>query len=127
MKAGEHGPDELYEKFHVYKAKHELNQLIPLDEMSPSQRDKMVYRESDRLGHDGEFIFVLRPETYDMAAQAALLEYDRCCEHAYPQLSAQITRRVREIQQEVQQVAWDHNIDLESAYRLRAAMRKESH
>lgn len=116
MKAGEHGPDELYDKFHVYKSK---------DHNNPHDPHFSCYDTEARLGHDGEFIFVLRPETYDMAAQAALLEYARTCEYAYPQLSAQITRKVGEIQKEVQQVAWDHSIDLEAAYRLRAAQRAE--
>lgn len=87
MKAGEHGPDELYDKFHVYKTK----SLIEGDE------ELNAYDKNDRLGNNGEFIFVLRPETNDRAAIEALETYARVCEFSYPELSVEIVQRLTEI------------------------------
>lgn len=80
-----HGPDELYDKFAVYKAGKEWSDVPGLD----------LFHTADRLGQDGEFIFVLRPET-DREACEALKRYVHLVAHRAPKLaqtiSAQLTR-----------------------------------
>jgi hypothetical protein len=75
MEANDHGPDELYDKFRVYKAS--------------SGRE---------LTGRGEFIFVLRPETNDHAARAALYAYADACKYAYPDLSKQILDKLEALE-----------------------------
>ena len=74
MIEGEHGPDDLYHKYTVVKNSTggELDQNI-------------------------EFIFVLRPETNDKAALAALDTYANVCEATYPGLAGQIRTKVASI------------------------------
>jgi hypothetical protein len=100
MKPNEHGPDELYEKFHVYKAKH----AEEVRDDSGNLMERLGYAWGSRLGADGEFVFVLRPETNDKAAQAALAEYARCCEGSYPGLSASIVRELTRIDERVKAI-----------------------
>lgn len=100
MKAGEHGPDELYDKFKVYRAK-----------------------TGKELTGRGEFIFVLRPETNDDAAVAALHEYARVCKDTYPSLSTAIERRLADIEQSVEWMMGDAGVDRDTAFRLLAEER----
>lgn len=110
---GLHGPDKLYDKFHVYKSKSEV------------QADEQLnaYDKSDRLGHDGEFIFVLRPESNDPAAIAALLEYARACEGSYPELSRQIVRELTRIRGTIDFIMTGVGCDEAEAYRILAEQR----
>lgn len=114
MRPGEHGPDELYEKFHVYKAKSEV------------QGDEVLnaYDKSDRLGNDGEFIFVLRPETNDKAAIEALLTYARVCEASYPELSRQIVEQLTELRDAINFIQVGTGCNEDEAYRILAERRK---
>lgn len=88
MKAGEHGPDKLYDKFVVCKSKHATIDpdmgcvLVPIDK---------------RLGAGKEFLFVLRPETDDDAAIAALHTYAEICERTYPGLAHDIREQLLRI------------------------------
>lgn len=74
MKAGEHGPDKIYRKFSVSKVSTGLE-----------------------LNQDVEFIFVLRPETDDQAALAALETYADVCQDTYPELASQLRNQVARI------------------------------
>lgn len=87
MKAGEHGPDELYDKFRVFKAKHLQPDALGLVQ---------AFGVEHELTHR-EFIFVLRPETADHAAIAALRTYARVCRATYPNLADQIEEKLKEI------------------------------
>jgi hypothetical protein len=89
MKAGEHGPDELYNKFTVVKTK-DVTQWGQLKEFAP---------EDELTGKD-EFIFVLRPETNDKAAIAALDYYAHMIKDAYPQLAEHIKKELERIQRD---------------------------
>lgn len=88
MKAGEHGPDELYDKFTVVKSKHVMESL--LDE------DYRIFYYANELTHKDEWIFVLRPETNDKAAIAALRTYARVCAPTYPGLARAIEAKIKE-------------------------------
>lgn len=74
MKAGDHGPDELYEKFKVQKTK-----------------------SGYELDWSREFFFVLRPETDDHAARAALAAYAGACSDSYPELAQAIWQELYRI------------------------------
>lgn len=115
MKPGEHGPDELYEKFHVYKAKECLTGTL--------DKPWVVYDSRTRKGADGEFVFVLRPETNDKAAQLALAEYARCCEGSYPELSASIVRELTRIRARVKAIMQMGDCTEDEAYRVMAEFR----
>lgn len=97
MKPGEHGPDKLYDKFRVFRAK-----------------------TGEELTGRGEFMFVLRPETNDQAAVQALMAYARACEHSYPQLAQDIMAELRRIEDEVTSMALETGVSLEQAYRARS-------
>lgn len=114
MKAGEHGPDELYDKFHVYKTK----SLIVTEEYDKGQvnGDLNAFDKNDRLGNNGEFIFVLRPETNDKAAQEALETYARMCEFSYPELSAQIVSRLTQLRKTILSLR-EEGLSEDDAYR----------
>lgn len=75
MKAGDHGPDQRYNKFRVEKVS-----------------------SGYVLDYEREFYFVLRPETADGAAIAALQAYADECEAVYPQLARDIWEQVDRIQ-----------------------------
>lgn len=81
-----HGPDELYDKFAVYKAGKEWSDVPGLD----------LFHTTDRLGQDGEFIFVLRPET-DREAFMALKEYVHLVRRRNPQLAFDINNQLGRI------------------------------
>lgn len=117
MKPGEHGPDELYDKFHVYKAKHVTKDPTYLVNQYP---------KVSRLGADGEFIFVLRPETNDKAAQNALAEYARSCEGSYPELSASIVRELTRIDARVKAIMKMGSCDEDTAYRIMREWAKDT-
>lgn len=118
MEKDQHGPDKLYEKFHVYKAKEAREQHL-----SSHNPVEMVYDSRTRLGADGEFVFVLRPETNDKAAQLALAEYARCCEGSYPELSQGIVRELTRIRARVKAIMQMGDCDEDEAYRVMAEFR----
>jgi hypothetical protein len=91
VKAGEHGPDKVYDKFTVVKSKHV--------EREEGEDPEAWFPIEKELTNKGEFIFVLRPETNDKAAIAALKEYAYICGPVYPELSQQILDKVEEIEQ----------------------------
>lgn len=115
MEKDQHGPDKLYEKFHVYKTKECLTGTL--------DKPWVVYDSRTRLGDDGEFVFVLRPETNDKAAQEALLQYARVCEHSYPGLAAAIVAEITFIQKRVQAIMVLGDCDEDEAYRVMAEFR----
>ena len=79
MKAGEHGPDKLY----------------------PQHKFKVIKNSTGlEIDQDIEFVFVLRPETDDKAALAALKAYADTCAETYPNLSQEILAHVRRITRE---------------------------
>lgn len=87
MKAGEHGPDVLYDKFLVAKMKNVYG-----------DGDELIVLEQDRINPPGgEFVFVLRPETDDQAAIAALWTYAVVCEATYPGLALDIREQLTRI------------------------------
>lgn len=90
--AGAHGPDELYDKFTVVKTKH-VNRVNfgPM----PS-KDYRVFKAQDELTHKGEWVFVVRPETNDGAAVAAIEAYADACEETYPGLAAALRAKLVE-------------------------------
>lgn len=90
MKAGEHGPDELYDKFMVYKTKN----VLPYGPTVEDRPDLNMFRASDELTHK-EFVFVLRPEADDSAAVEALFVYADFCEATYPGLARDIRKKLQ--------------------------------
>lgn len=74
MNKGEHGPDKLYNKFTVIKNS-----------------------TGKELDPEVEFFFVLRPETNDRAAIAALETYAKKAEYTYPELANQILTQLARI------------------------------
>lgn len=95
MKSGEHGPDEIYDKFTVVKSKHVVEDEIRHPPTGQRVRIKRFDLEHE-LTHKDEWIFVLRPETNDKAAIAALRTYARVCAATYPELSEQIEKKINE-------------------------------
>lgn len=87
MKAGEHGPDELYDKFTVVKTK----DVVPY-----VNKEWKEFPTSKELSGKDEFIFVLRPET-DKAAIEALSLYGFLIRESYPNLSRQILLQLERI------------------------------
>lgn len=77
----EHGEDGLRRKFDVYKHRDRWAN----DEITY----RNMYYEDDRIGADGEFVFVLRPET-DREAWLALRKYAIGVRHRAPQLGIDI-------------------------------------
>lgn len=124
MKPGEHGPDELYEKFHVYKPR-DGRTICPvaIEDRRGGAPTYPSYPDVDRLGADGEFVFVLRPESNDKAAQAALAEYARCCEGSYPGLAAGIVRELTRIDARVKAIMQMGECSEDEAYRVMAKFR----
>lgn len=94
METGEHGPDRLYDKFRVFRAK-----------------------TGEELTGRGEFIFVLRPETNDMAAVAALSCYAAACEGTYPQLVQDILAELRRFEDQVEIEMAEMGVDRAQACR----------
>jgi hypothetical protein len=74
MIAGDHGPDKRYNKFRVIKNSNRYE-----------------------LDYEREFYFVLRPETNDEAAIAALEIYAHMCRDSYPGLADDIERELERI------------------------------
>lgn len=92
MKAGEHGPDKVYNKFTVVKSKH-----VGVDKFDHSSDEEIKWFPADKeLTNKDEWIFVLRPETNDQAAIAALWAYAAVCRTTYPQLADEIEAKLRE-------------------------------
>lgn len=87
----EHGEDGLRDKFSVYKTK----------DITPSGKypDLGTVVFEDRIGADGEFIFVLRPET-DCAAWGALADYAKRVRSRAPKLASDIERELLRIHSE---------------------------
>jgi hypothetical protein len=86
----DHGEDGLRRKFDVYKPRDgRVSMTHPLCR---------IYAADHRIGADGEFIFVLRPET-DEEAWWALQHYANWLGIAErdPQLAADIRRELRRI------------------------------
>lgn len=85
----DHGDYGMRRKFDVYKPRdaHHDTDL---------SGNIVTYLPEDRIGADGEFIFVLRPET-DRAAWAALIDYADNVERRAPQLAADIHCELRRI------------------------------
>lgn len=86
----DHGPDGLRDKFSVYKSRERL--------LGPRQAVDM-YSATARIGADGEFVLVLRPET-DIAAWLALREYAHLVQFRAPQLTQDIRRELARIDDE---------------------------
>jgi hypothetical protein len=82
----DHGDDGLRRKFDVYKHK---------DALVRGQAN-IMYPTDALLGTDGEFIFVLRPET-DYEAVCALLMYSLLVKGRAPQLAADINTELDRI------------------------------
>jgi hypothetical protein len=85
----DHGAPGLRRKFDVYK---------PAGAYDTPNPELVAYTRSARLGADGEFVFVLRPET-DACAWLALREYAHEVVQRDPELARDIKRelaRVRE-------------------------------
>lgn len=94
MNAGEHGPDELYDKFRVFRTK-----------------------TGEELTRRGEFILVLRPETNDRAAQEAILRYADVAEETYPEFADQLRLQVDQIRRRAANTAVERSTSLSEAYR----------
>lgn len=86
----DHGEPGLRRKFDVYKTS---DGFPPLPISLPNTRG---YPYSARLGADGEFVFVLRPET-DAAAWLALREYAHEVLRRDPALAADIRAELARI------------------------------
>jgi len=86
----EHGADGLRAKFAVYKTA----DRIQWDALGESYRDE--FASSKRIGEDGEFVFVLRPES-DHGAWVALGVYAHQVEARSPQLAAGIRAQLQRI------------------------------
>lgn len=84
----DHGAPGLRDKFSLYKTK----TRVPHDDDDVTD----LYWSHERIGADGEFIFVLRPET-DRAAASALLAYAIQVTRRDPQLADEIRAKVRAI------------------------------
>lgn len=89
----EHGNDGLRRKFDVYK---------PRTDVAPPGTGYSMYPQNERLGADGEFVFVLRPEV-DREAWYALHQYAHFVAERAPQLAADIREQLHRIL-----VAQDH-------------------
>lgn len=89
--SGAHGPDEIYDKFTVVKSKHVFTTY-------PDGSPPLVkaFYDEDELTHKDEWIFVVRPETNDGAAVAAIEAYADACEATYPRLAAALRARLVE-------------------------------
>lgn len=88
MEAEAHGPDEIYDKFTVVKSKD-----VSWDDTWQTKN----FLPDDELTNKDEFIFVLRPETNDLAAIAALHAYAEHCADTYPELATQIMNQLERI------------------------------
>lgn len=96
-----HGEDGLRAKFIIFK---------PRDELAPTgsryERESLsaepsivMFDKTDAVGADGEFVFVLRPET-DFAAYSALWDYADATAHRAPKLAADIREQLERIRGE---------------------------
>lgn len=86
----DHGRDELYDKFVVAKRK-DIRILTGAGCVVPNDK---------RIGADGEFVFVLRPET-DFAAWLALVVYAGAMRTGgYPNLAREIDAQCDRIAKE---------------------------
>lgn len=87
--------DGLRDKFSVYKTAHAKVTGVTdiFDEFCPTGH---FYAARDRVGADGEFVFVLRPET-DKAAWEALNIYASAVRHSAPKLGDDINAHLRRI------------------------------
>lgn len=87
----DHGEPGLRRKFDVYKPRDGFT--VDLHGCPDSAT---AYHKQDRLGADGEFVFVLRPET-DAAACAALRTYAAAVSGRDTKLSAEIRAELARI------------------------------
>lgn len=87
MKAGMHGPDELYSKYYVAKTKH-TKYVEGFDLLVIPYHEEMTHQE---------FVFVMCPERDDQAAVTALQVYADCCEATYPGLARDIRKKLAEL------------------------------
>lgn len=83
--ADKHGPDEIYDKFTVVKSKHVTQ-----------HGGIKTFATADELTHQDEWLFVVRPETNDGAAVAAIEAYADACESTYPGLAAALRAKLDE-------------------------------
>lgn len=88
----DHGADGVRRKFDVYKPRD--GQVVDCDNRFDAGT---VYLHEDRIGADGEFVVVLRPET-DEAACMALREYALEVIWRAPQFAADIITKLEEIE-----------------------------
>lgn len=99
----EHGEDGLRRKFDVYKPKDEVSDFVYASYRGGNAEidDAAIYYKQDRLGADGEFIFVLRPETDETAWWALMLYANQSdVQSRSPQLAEDIRRELRRIRDE---------------------------
>lgn len=82
----DHGADGLRAKFRVYKPRDAVELAV-----------STVVPAHAHIGDDGEFIFVLRPET-DLAAYMALREYVAVVSDSRPQLASDMRDELNRIQ-----------------------------
>lgn len=91
--SGAHGPDEIYDKFTVVKSKH-VRTFFPWADGELGRAHKR-FDAVDELTHKDEWIFVVRPETNDGAAVAAIEAYADACESTYPGLAAELRAKLQ--------------------------------
>ncbi len=84
----DHGEPGLRRKFDCFKPR--------AGRVSMTHPGCHVYADSDRIGADGEFVFVLRPET-DAAACAALRTYAAAVSGRDTLLAGQLRAELRRI------------------------------
>jgi len=101
MDKGKHGPDKLYNKFTVVKTKRVFTEYPWIN--GNKGYPVKTFREENELTNKDEFIFVLRPETNDLAAIAALEKYAEICGETYPQLAAEIVDQLARIKRDYPQ------------------------
>ncbi len=82
----EHGVDGLHGKFAVYKRALRADRGYGVD----------AFTSADRIGEDGEFVFVLRPHS-DQAAYEALLQYAYRVASRAPQLAEDIRAQLAQV------------------------------
>lgn len=106
----DHGEDGLRRKFDVYKPRDRRDDIAltscqgcngtpcpGICPFSPQYSGPLwSYRQSDRIGADGEFIFVLRPESDQIAWYLMCLYAERVAYRA-PKLADDIKRELHKI------------------------------
>lgn len=90
-----HGEDGLRAKFVVFKPRDGYHSTF-YGGIERGHEPGVTFPAAAEIGADGEFVFVLRPET-DEAAYHSLLEYARAVQDRAPRLAADIRSRLRQI------------------------------